>query len=122
MAHISEQATFFLQTHTRTIVTRGEAEIKVRPDRVVFTLSAEKTDPNMAAATNYVEDIFRKIFEVVRKHHLPESKVQTGSLTIQPQVEYETTRYGWKERKVTKIAVRKVVTIILENEVCPSRA
>ncbi len=70
-----------------SITVTGNAEVRVVPDEVVFTLGVETSDKNLTTARQQNDQIIRKVMEVTRKYGIPTQQVQTDYINIEPRYE-----------------------------------
>ena len=86
------------------ITVTGQAEVRVPPDEVVFTLAVENVDKDMVAASKRTDDSVKQILAIARKHNVKPEDVQTSQITIQPK--YNTDDLPYESRdKVKRVLV-----------------
>lgn len=91
----------------RLITVSGDAEVKVIPDEVVFTIGVDTSSLDLAAAKKLNDERIRRILAITREYGINPKDVQTDYMSIQP-------RYN-KEGKLDLYYVRKSVMIILKD-------
>ncbi|HKP37953.1 MAG TPA: SIMPL domain-containing protein [Pyrinomonadaceae bacterium] len=100
------------------ITVTGQAEVRVPPDEVLFTLAIENIDKDMLAANRKTDDSVRQVLALARKHGVKPEDVQTSQISVQPKyntddMEYEARR-GVK-RVLIGYQVSKTVAIRLTD-------
>ena len=78
----------------------GEADMKVSPDQVVFTLEIVSNDKDLAVAKQANDAAAAKTLVAVKAFNIPSDDVQTDSLTMAPK--YSTTFHTLVGYEVTK--------------------
>jgi uncharacterized protein len=82
------------------ITVTGQAEVRVPPDEVLFTLAVENVDKDMLVANRKTDDSVKQILAIARKHNVKPEDVQTSQISIQPK--YNTDDLPYDERNRTK--------------------
>lgn len=100
------------------ITVTGQAEVRVPPDEVLFTLSVENTDRDMLIANKKSDDSVKQILAIARKNNVKSEDVQTSQISVQPK--YNTDDLSYDERnKVKRVLigyqVSKTVAIRLRD-------
>jgi len=86
------------------ITVTGQAEVRVPPDEVVFTLAVENVDKDMVVASKRTDDIVRQILAIARKNNVKAEDVQTSHISVQPK--YNTDDLPYESRdKVKRVLV-----------------
>src|SRR2546423_888849 len=86
------------------ITVTGQAEVRVPPDEVVFTLSIENIDRDMLVANKRTDDSVKEILSVARKNNIKPEDIQTSQINVQPK--YNTDDMEYSERsKVKRVLV-----------------
>src|SRR5438132_10616639 len=67
------------------ITVTGQAEVRVPPDEVVFTLSIENVDRDMLVANKRTDDSVKQILAIARKNNVKPEDVQTSQISVQPK-------------------------------------
>jgi uncharacterized protein YggE len=114
-------ATAFAQNNIEPplITVTGQAEVRVPPDEVLFTLVVENVDKDMVVANKKTDDSVRQILLIARKHNVKPEDVQTSHISIQPKyntddLEYEARRgvkrvlIGYEASKTVAIRLREI--------------
>jgi uncharacterized protein YggE len=114
-------ATSFAQNNIEPplITVTGQAEVRVPPDEVLFTLVVENVDQDMVVANKKTDDSVRQILLIARKHNVKPEDVQTSHISIQPKyntddLEYEARRnvkrvlIGYEAAKTVAIRLREI--------------
>jgi uncharacterized protein YggE len=79
------------------ITVTGQAEVRVPPDEVLFTLAVENVDKDMLVANRKTDDSMKQILAIARKYNVKPEDVQTSQISVQPKyntddMEYEARR------------------------------
>jgi uncharacterized protein YggE len=82
---VSAQPQMPAETSGGSITVTGNAQMRVVPDEVVFTLGVETSDKNLTTARQQNDQIIRKVMEVTRKYGIPNAQVQTDYINIEPR-------------------------------------
>jgi uncharacterized protein len=117
----ASSATTFAQNNIEPplITVTGQAEVRVPPDEVLFTLAVENVDKDMVVANKKTDDSVRQILLLARKHSIKPEDVQTSHISIQPkyntdELEYEARRgvkrvlIGYEASKTVAIRLREI--------------
>src|SRR5437870_5201477 len=95
------------------ITVTGQAEVRVPPDEVVFTLSIENVDRDMLVANKRTDDSVKQILSIVRKNNVKPEDVQTSQISVQPK--YNTDEMSDEERnKVKRVLIGYEVSKTVE--------
>jgi uncharacterized protein len=70
-----------------TITVRGDAEVKVKPDKVMIGLGVGVWDKDIHVAKQKNNDIVKKTLAAIRESGIPEKDIQTSDLSIAPRRE-----------------------------------
>lgn len=100
------------------ITVTGQAEVRVPPDEVLFTLAVENVDRDMLVANKKTDDSVKQILAIARKNNVKPEDVQTSQISVEPK--YNTDDMPYDERnKVTRVLigyqVSKTVAIRLRD-------
>ena len=101
------------------ITVTGQAEVRVPPDEVLFTLAVENVDKDMLVANKRTDDSVKQILAIARKHNVKPEDVQTSQITVQPKyntddIDYEARRtikrvlIGYQVAKTVAIRLREI--------------
>lgn len=82
------------------ITVTGQAEVRVPPDEVLFTLAVENVDKDMLIANKKTDDSVKQILAIARRHNVKPEDVQTSQISLQPK--YNTDDMPYDERNRTK--------------------
>lgn len=89
------------QTSQPALITvNGQAEVRVSPDEVVFTLDIEFTDKDLLVAKNKTDESVRQVFAVAKKHKVSQDDIQTSYISVEPK--YNTDAVDFEQRRVLK--------------------
>jgi uncharacterized protein YggE len=82
------------------ITVTGQAEVRVPPDEVLFTLAVENVDRDMLVANNKTDDSVKQVLSIARKNNVKPEDVQTSQISVQPK--YNTDDMPYDERNKVK--------------------
>jgi uncharacterized protein YggE len=86
------------------ITVTGQAEVRVPPDEVVFTLVIESVEKDMLVANEKTDVSVKHLLSIARKNNIKPEDVQTSQISVQPK--YNTDNMDSEERsKVTRVLV-----------------
>jgi uncharacterized protein YggE len=86
------------------VTVTGQAEVRVPPDEVVFTLAVENVDKDMVVASKRTDDSVRQILAIARKNNVKPEDVQTSHISVQPK--YNTDDLPFDSRdKVKRVMI-----------------
>ena len=86
------------------ITVTGQAEVRVPPDEVVFTLAVENVDKDMVVAGKRTDESVKQILAIARKNNVKPEDVQTSHISVQPK--YNTDDLPYESRdKVKRVLV-----------------
>jgi uncharacterized protein YggE len=94
-------------TGPRLITVSGDAEVKVVPDEVVFSIGVETSAKDLEAAKSLNDDRIRRLLVLTREYRIDPKNVQTDYLSIQP--------FYNKEGILDSYIVRKSMVIVLKD-------
>jgi uncharacterized protein YggE len=100
------------------ITVTGQAEVRVPPDEVLFTLAVENVDRDMLVANKKTDDSVKQILAIARRNNVKPEDVQTSQISVQPK--YNTDDLDYEQRnKVKRVLigyeVSKTVAIRLRD-------
>lgn len=101
------------------VTVTGQAEVRVAPDEVLFTLAVENVDKDMLVANKRTDDSVKQVLAIARKHNVKAEDVQTSQISVQPKyntddMEYETRRtikrvlIGYQVSKTVAVRLRDI--------------
>lgn len=101
------------------ITVTGQAEVRVPPDEVLFTLAVENVDKDMLVANSKTDDSVKQILAIARKYGVKPEDVQTSQISVQPKyntddMEYEARRnikrvlIGYQVSKTVAVRLRDI--------------
>ncbi|MCA1557727.1 MAG: SIMPL domain-containing protein, partial [Acidobacteria bacterium] len=90
--HLAAAVSEAQQVELPLITVTGEAEVKVAPDEVVFTLSVVKLDKDLLVAKEQNDQSVRRIMELTRRYNIAQQDVQTNYMEVEPK--YRVVRTG----------------------------
>jgi uncharacterized protein len=80
------------------ITVTGQAEVRVPPDEVVFTLEAENVDKQLMVANKKTDDIVRQVLAIARKHNVKPEDVQTSHISVEPKYNWDDMSFEEREK------------------------
>ena len=80
------------------VTVTGQAEVRVPPDEVLFTLAVENVDRDMLVANKKTDDSVKQILTIARKNNIKPEDVQTSQISIQPKYNTDDLPYESRER------------------------
>lgn len=100
------------------ITVTGQAEVRVPPDEVVFTLGVESVDKDILVAKKRTDDSVREVLAIARKNNVKLEDVQTSFISVQPK--YNTDDLEYDQRRTVKrefvgYQVSKTIAVILRD-------
>jgi len=101
------------------ITVTGQAELRVPPDEIMFTLSVESIDKDMLAAKKKTDDSVREVLAIARRNGVKDADVQTSYISVEPKyntddLEYEARRavkrefVGYQVSKTIAVRLREI--------------
>jgi uncharacterized protein len=100
------------------ITVTGQAEVRVPPDEVVFTLGVESADKDMLAAKKRTDDSVREVLAIARRNNVKPEDVQTSFISVQPKYNTDDLEYAARQsvkREFVGYQVSKTVAVILRD-------
>jgi uncharacterized protein len=100
------------------ITVTGQAEVRVPPDEVVFTLGVESVDKDILAAQKRTDDSVREVLAIARKNNVKPEDVQTSFISIQPKYNTDDLDYEQRRRvnrELLGYQVSKTIAVILRD-------
>ena len=100
------------------ITVSGQAEVRVPPDEVVFTLGIEAVDKDILAAKTRTDDSVKAVLAIARQNNVKPEDFQTSQISIQPKYNTDDLEYGQRQtvkREFVGYQVSKTVAIILRD-------
>jgi hypothetical protein len=100
------------------ITVSGQAEVRVPPDEVVFTLGVESVDKDILAARTRTDDRVKEVLAIARRNNVKAEDVQTSYISVQPK--YNTDDVDYEQRRTLKrefvgYQVSKTIAVILRD-------
>lgn len=92
------------------ITVTGDAQVKVRPDRVVLTLGVETRDPELEVAKSRHDELTSAVIASVKAAGVPEEKIATDYIEIEPRFDGVN-----KPAELLEYVVRRTVVVTLED-------
>ena len=103
-----------------SIEVTGQAEVRVPPDEVIFTLEVERTDKDLPTAQRMTDDSVRQILAIARRFDTPPQDVKTDYISV--EMKYSTDLIdddadGADAKKVKRVFVGYAVskTVVLRS-------
>jgi uncharacterized protein YggE len=82
------------------IKVAGQAEVRVPPDEVAFTLEVQFTDKDLLVAKRRTDDSVKEVFSVAKKSRVDQDDVQTSYISVEPK--YNTDDLEYEARRTVK--------------------
>jgi uncharacterized protein YggE len=101
------------------ITVSGQAEMRVPPDEVVFTLAVESIDKDVLTAKKKTDESVKAVFALAKDNKINADDVQTSYISVEPK--YNTDDFGYGEiprgmkRVLVGYAVSKTIAIRLKD-------
>lgn len=92
------------------ITVTGDAQVKVRPDRVVLTLGVETRDPRLEEAKSKHDKLTSAVIASIKAAGVPEEKIATDYVEIEPRFDSNA-----KASVLLEYVVRRTVVVTLEE-------
>jgi uncharacterized protein YggE len=105
-------------TEPPLITVSGQAEVRVAPDEVVFTLGVESVDKDMLAAKKRTDDSVREVLAIAARNNIKPVDVQTSYISVQPKYNTDDLEYSARQsvkREFVGYQVTKTVAVILRD-------
>ena len=67
------------------ITVSGQAELRVPPDEVVFTLEVESIDKDVLAAKKKTDESVKSVFALARDNKVNPDDIQTSYISVEPK-------------------------------------
>lgn len=80
------------------VTVTGQAEVRVPPDEVLFTLAVENIDKDMLLANKKTDDSVKQVLAIARKHGVKPEDVQTSHISVQPKYNTDDLPYDDRSR------------------------
>ena len=100
------------------ITVSGQAEVRVPPDEVVFTLGVESVDRDVVAAKTRTDESVKQVLAIARKNNVKPEDVQTSYISVQPRYNTDDADYDQRrnmKREFVGYLVSKTVAVILRD-------
>jgi uncharacterized protein YggE len=100
------------------VTVTGQAEVRVPPDEVLFTLVVENVDKDMVVANQRTDESVKQILAIARKHSVKPEDVQTSQVSIQPKYNTDDMEYDARrnvKRVLIGYQVSKTVAVRLRD-------
>jgi len=100
------------------ITVNRQAEVRVQPDEVVFTLGVETIDKDISAARTRTDDRVKEVLAIAKRNGIKAEDVQTSYISIQPK--YNTDDLEYEQRRAVKreflgYQISKTIAVILRD-------
>lgn len=100
------------------ITVSGQAEVRVPPDEIVFTLSVESVDKDMLAAKNKTDSSVREVLAIARRNNVKDEDVQTSYISVEPKYNIDDLDYEQRrgvKREFVGYQVSKTIAVRLRD-------
>lgn len=112
-------AVFAQEEKDRPLITvTGQAELRVPPDEILFTLSVESVDKEMLAAKKKTDDSVREVLAIARRNNVKDEDVQTSYISVEPKYNIDDLDYDQRrgvKREFVGHQVSKTIAIRLRD-------
>ena len=100
------------------VTVSGQAEVRVAPDEVVFTLEVNAVDKDVLAAKKKTDESVKAVFAIARDNRVNADDVQTSFISVEPK--YNTDDLEYEARRTVKrvfvgYEVSKTIAIRLKD-------
>ncbi|MFK7815755.1 MAG: SIMPL domain-containing protein [Gammaproteobacteria bacterium] len=100
----------------RLITVSGEAEVRVVPDEVVFTLGVETSNKALGRAKEENDKRINNVIKIAQKNSVEDKHIQTDYLSIQPSYDdYGKFSSSGGNAEIEGYFVRKTIVITLRD-------
>jgi uncharacterized protein YggE len=82
------------------ITVSGQAEVRVAPDEVLFTLEVSAIDKDVLAAKKKTDDSVKAVLAIAKDNKVSADDVQTSYISVQPK--YNTDDLEYEDRRTMK--------------------
>lgn len=96
------------------ITVYGQAEVKIVPDEIIFTIEVQNINKDMLAAKNLNDETVKRILALARSYQIEPSNVQTDYISVEPQYSDEDDDRKTKPEFIG-YAVSKTVVLRLSD-------
>src|SRR5688572_16321491 len=100
------------------ITVSGQAELRVPPDEIMFTLSVESIDKDMLAAKKKTDDSVREVLSIARRNSVKDEDVQTSYISVEPKYNTDDLEYDQRrgvKREFVGYQVSKTIAVRLRE-------
>lgn len=120
MITLAASSAFAQNALDRPLITvSGQAEMRVPPDEVVFTLEVESVDNDVLSAKKKTDESVKQVFALARDNKVNADDVQTSYISVEPKYNTDDLEYGEERRAVKRVflgyAVSKTIAIRLKD-------
>ncbi len=95
------------QRELSLITVTGQAEVRVPPDEVIFSLEVVKVDRDLVAAQGQNDESVRQVLSLARRFDVPQQDVKTDYISVEMKysTDYEDDEDDEKAKKVKRVFV-----------------
>jgi uncharacterized protein YggE len=101
------------------ITVSGQAEMRVPPDEVLFTLAVESVDKDVLAAKKKTDESVKAVFAIAKDNKVNADDVQTSYISVEPKYNTDDFGYGETPRGMKRVlvgyAVSKTIAVRLKD-------
>jgi uncharacterized protein YggE len=90
------------------ISVSGEGKIKAIPDQVVISIAVENKGTNATDVKKQNDATIEKVLQFITKFKLPKSDVQTKSISLNPQYDYEKKKHNYNATQTIDILLKNI--------------
>ena len=86
----------------------GEGKIKVVPDQVFISIAVETKGTNATDVKKQNDVTIEKVLQFITKFKVPKSDVQTKSISLNPQYDYEKKKRNYNATQTIEILLKNI--------------
>ena len=87
----------------------GEGKIKVVPDQVFISIAVETKGTNATDVKKQNDVTIEKVLQFITKFKVPKSDVQTKSISLNPQYDYEKKKRNYNATQTIEILLKNIM-------------
>ena len=90
------------------ISVSGEGKIKAIPDQVFISIAVETKGTNATDVKKQNDSTIEKVLQFITKFKVPKSDVQTKSISLNPQYDYEKKKRNYNATQTIEILLKNI--------------
>ncbi len=91
------------------ISVSGEGKIKAIPDQVFISIAVETKGTNATDVKKQNDTTIEKVLQFITKFKVPKSDVQTKSVSLNPQYDYEKKKRNYNATQTIEILLKNIL-------------